>query len=105
MVVIMDVEHKIKIRGSNAFSVQRAGASNEIIKRNVSKIIIYLGNFKYRKNVSHKKVAMDLNNYFLVELICALSRINIHTHFTFCLGDSDNCPINNIWSKMMLRVK
>ena len=101
----MDVVHKIKIRGTDASNSKEAVASNEIIKRNVSLILIYLENFTYRKNVSHKRIAMDLNNYFLIEFICALSRVNIHTDFVFCLEDYDSCPISNVWGKMRLYIK
>ena len=52
-------------------------AFNDFIDENNCVIIIYLENFKFRKNVDYKKVAKQMNDYFLYELICAMSRKDI----------------------------
>ena len=38
-------------------------------------IIVFLENFHFRKNQNIEKVAWRLNYYFLIELICAMSRV------------------------------
>lgn len=35
---------------------------------------IDLSAFNYRKNASHERIALDIDYYFLIELLCAISR-------------------------------
>lgn len=47
-------------------------------------INIYLNNFEYGKRIGYKKVAMDINNTFLVEFICAFIRFNTEDFKPLC---------------------
>jgi len=57
-------------------------------------INVYLKKQHYRKNVSYKRVAQDINNLFLLEYICAITRKNTKDFGTLCEGEEPitTCP-------------
>lgn len=76
------------------------------IKENC-KIEIYLGEFNYRKNVSYKRVARDINDFFLIELFCVMSRGMTKNRKAICGVGNDNhgkCPISNVWNEVRLKI-
>ena len=99
----MEVEHIIEIKSSKAFSVKGALASNDFIMRNLTRIVIYLENFCYIEKINLLEIAKDMNNYFLIELMCALSREYGNKNFLYCLKDYDNCPLECVWTEMKLK--
>lgn len=100
----MKIEHIIKLKEPKTSTIKGAGASNDFMTRTLNRIEIYPRNFNYRNNVSYKRVAENMNNYFLVELICALSREYGNPNFLYCMGNYDHCPLENIWAIMKLRI-
>ena len=48
-------------------------ATNHLENKDII-VKIDVSEFNYRKNVSWKRVALDINQYFLFELICATAR-------------------------------
>lgn len=67
--LIVKIIHKIKIK----LNKDIAKASNDT-KKHKTIITIFLEGFFYRKNISYKKVARDTDYFFLIELICSITR-------------------------------
>jgi len=92
----MNFLHSIELKESFDEVCVRSLASNDFIDENNCNIVIYLENFKFRKNVNCKKVAKQMNKYFLYELICAISRKKVafetgNLNYTICGHGGFNC--------------
>jgi hypothetical protein len=97
----MIFSHKIKIYEADNPDFQDCVGCNDF-DNNSCNIIIYLGEFNFRKNVNYKKLAKKLNDIFLTELICAISRekmvLTVNENYTIC-GHGGNeyiCPIDYV---------
>ena len=76
-------------------------ATNHLIGEDIL-IRFYLSGKKFRKNVSHLRIARFINHIFLCEFICALGQKETNTHFTkFCDNPSGHhCKCSKTLSKM-----
>lgn len=100
----MRIKHSIIIH-SGKKKYREAGGFNSFsflcFKRT---IMVQLGEFKFRKNVSHKKIAETVNNYFLIEMLCAMTHGVIFKPI-LCKGEYEDCPLDHVWEEMKLRMK
>ena len=67
-------------------------------------IEFYAGEFSYRKNVSYKRVAEDVNNFFLIELVCAITRGMRKSRKPLCDENYEDCPLEIVWKETKLRL-
>lgn len=103
----MNFIHSIELKEPSEEVYIGSLAFNDFIDEHDCIIVIYLENFKFRKNVNYKKVAKQMNKYFLYELICAVSRKDVafktnDLNYTICGhgGFNHACPIDSVIRKI-----
>jgi hypothetical protein len=72
----MKVIHEIQLNNSEDLDYADSVGVNDFIDESTIIIIIFLENFHFRKNVDYKKVSYEIDNIFLIELLCSFSRID-----------------------------
>ena len=73
---MFNLTYIVEVKNPENPEMRDSGAWNEFYGDNQDNCLIihFLENFHYRKNVSYKKVANDINEYFVMEFICATIR-------------------------------
>lgn len=89
--------HKVEIKARKYEEIEAIGWNDPV--GNDYEIVIFLETFKFRKNQNIEKVAWRINYVFLLELICAMGRVEgLHNGITqWC---ESMCPPMKITEKM-----